>query len=60
MTRRVTIHKSRTTDGELLQVVTIFEPGLSKESIKSMNTYYKHHEVLVFNRYSHKYEYKKA
>lgn len=60
MTRRVTIHKSRTTDGELLQVITIYEPGINKESIKQLSRFDKHHGVLVFNRHLHGYEYKRA
>jgi hypothetical protein len=45
--RRVVEHQYRTSESDLLQVVTVFEEGLSKEDIKKENRYSKHHQVLV-------------
>lgn len=55
MTRRVTVHKSRTKENELLTVVTVYEPGINKERIKQMNRYSKRHHVLVPYRNNYKW-----
>lgn len=53
MVRRVTIHKARTIDGELLPVITIYETGVTKEQIKRLNKYTKQHFLLVQNENSY-------
>lgn len=47
MIRRVVAHKAVTTDMEMLQVVTVFEPGINKEQARKANEYCKKHDVLV-------------
>jgi hypothetical protein len=45
--RRVVEHQYRTNESDFLQVVTVFEEGLSKEDIKKENIYSKNHQVLI-------------
>lgn len=47
MTRRVTMHKSQSVDRDDLVVLTVYEPGINKESVKKINKYSKRHYVLV-------------
>ncbi|MBS4172096.1 hypothetical protein [Bacillus sp. FJAT-49736] len=56
MTRRVVEHKYHGTDNELLLVVTVFEEGINKQSIKKMNPYTKKINTLISsgNRYDWK------
>lgn len=49
MIRRVAEHKAITLDGDVLTIITIFEPGASKETIKRETRYSKRHDVLVNN-----------
>lgn len=58
MPRRVTEHVGKTFDGEFLQIVTVFEPGVKKQEVKKLLPYDKKHQVLVFNgcRYRYKQE----
>lgn len=60
MARRVTTHKKRTNESDYLTIVTVFEEKLGKQEIKRLNPYTKTQEILVFNKHSHAYEYKKA
>lgn len=47
MTRRVTLHKRKSVDGEELMICTIYENGIDKERIKKENVYSKRHFVLA-------------
>jgi hypothetical protein len=47
MSRRVIEHLSRTTEGQLLTVVTIFEDGINKQQAREMVPYSKRHGVLI-------------
>lgn len=47
MSRRVVEHLSRTSEGQLLKVITIFEDGVNKEQARRLVPYSKHHAVLV-------------
>jgi hypothetical protein len=48
-TRRVMEHMATTADCELLQVITVFETGINKETIRKMNPYTKKIDLLVHN-----------
>ncbi|MFT8362931.1 MAG: hypothetical protein ABF608_07080 [Sporolactobacillus sp.] len=50
MSRRVVEHLSRTTEGQLLKVITIFEDGINKQEARRMVPYSKHHGVLLERR----------
>lgn len=58
--RRVTEHKVKTVDNEFLQVVTIWEQGMTKEKIKKELPYSKKHHVLVYDNFKQTYDFKKA
>lgn len=47
MVRRVVEHEALSVDREKLIVVTIYEPGISKEQVKKFNRFSKRHDVLV-------------
>ena len=47
MTRRVVETKAATLDNEKLTIITIFEQGINKETIKKMSGYSKVHDVLI-------------
>lgn len=55
-TRRVVTHSGRSVDNEDLIIVSIFEPGISKQQIKLENRFSKRHEVLVSNGDSYRYK----
>jgi hypothetical protein len=56
VTRRVTEHAKVTLEGDLLQVVTIFEPGINKESVKKLNPFTKRHAVLINRRKNYEFK----
>lgn len=58
MTRKVVEHKYKGTDNELLQVITVFEEGINKQSIKQMNPYTKKINTLIPS--GNKYEWKRS
>ncbi|MBU5213239.1 hypothetical protein [Heyndrickxia oleronia] len=58
MTRRVVEHKYKGTDNEILQVITVFEPGINKEQIKKMNTFTKKINTLIPS--GSKYDWKRS
>lgn len=58
--RRVTEHKAKTVDNELLQVATIWEQGMTKEKIKKELPYSKKHHVLVYDNFKQTYDFKKT
>lgn len=60
MTRKVVEHLAMSKEHEELQVVTCFEEAFSKEDIKKMNCFSKKYGTLIFNQYTHSYEYKNA
>jgi hypothetical protein len=60
MTRRVAFHQAKSSDGELFQVVTIFEPGVNKETVKKENQFTKRHQVLVGDGLKFEYKQKRA
>ena len=45
--RRVIEHKGKSSEGEMLQIVTVFEEGLSKQEVKKLSNYTKVHDVLI-------------
>jgi hypothetical protein len=47
MSRRVIEHLSRTTENELLTVVTVFEDGINKQTARQLVPYSKRHGVLI-------------
>jgi hypothetical protein len=47
MSRRVIEHLSRTTDSELLMVITVFEDGINKQTARQLVPYSKRHGVLI-------------
>jgi hypothetical protein len=47
LTRYVVKHYARSREGELLQVITIYEDQLNKESIKQLNGYTKNWGTLI-------------
>lgn len=55
-TRRVITHTARSVDKEKLTIISIYEPGVSKQQIKLDNRYSKKHEVLVSNGDSYRYK----
>ncbi|MGG3571073.1 hypothetical protein ABES80_01035 [Bacillus gobiensis] len=46
MSRRVVITQAATLDRETLQVITVYEEGLSKQDVRNENPYSKKHGVL--------------
>ncbi len=56
MPRRVIEHTRRDQEGDLLQVVSIFEEGVNKEQAKESVPYSRKHNVLL-NKKDH-YTYK--
>ena len=59
MVRRVTQYRAKTVDNEFLQVITVWEPGVSKEQVKKMLPFSKRHNVLIYDHFKKTYEYKK-
>jgi hypothetical protein len=47
MSRRVVEHLSRTTENELLTVITVFEDGINKQTARQLVPYSKRHGVLI-------------
>ena len=47
MPRRVLEQGYHTNDKDRLVIITIYEDGINKETIKKMNRYSKRHRVLV-------------
>ena len=45
--RRLTCHKKVNFEGDELLVVTLYEPGVTKEQIKKENPYSKEHDILI-------------
>lgn len=60
MVRRVTSHYGRSKDGEQLQIVVCYEPGVTKEQVKKENRYSKKHQVLVGDGHFYRYKQKRA
>lgn len=60
MSRRVTEHSGKTFDGEILQIVTVFEPGVKKQDVKRLLPYDKKHKVLVSDGSHYRYKQEKA
>jgi hypothetical protein len=55
MIRRVSEHQARTNDNEILQVITVYEPGIRKKDVQKMNTYCKTHSYLASRRKKFKF-----
>ncbi|MCO7177034.1 hypothetical protein ACFP7A_01305 [Sporolactobacillus kofuensis] len=47
MSRRVVEHLSRTSENELLTVITVFEDGINKQTARQLVPYSKRHGVLI-------------
>jgi hypothetical protein len=56
MTRRIVEHEARNFDGEVLQVVCVYEPGMKKEDIKKIDPFSKKHQVLYFKGDSYEFK----
>ena len=46
-TRRVTEHSGKTYDGEMLQIVTVWEESMNKEKVRKLTPFSKKHKVLI-------------
>lgn len=55
MTRRVTNHKRLSYDNKLLRVITVYEPGVNKETVKQLNRHTKRHHVLIPHKNNYKW-----
>lgn len=53
--RRVAEHKRRTIDGEILQVINIYEENVRKKQVEKDNPYSKKHGFLVNRRAKFKF-----
>lgn len=48
-------HRAKSSEHEELQVVTVFEEGINKESIKQMNKFTKRYYTLIKGKDSYTY-----
>lgn len=46
-TRRVVEHKRRSKDNERLSIITIYETGINKQTVRNESKYSKSHDVLI-------------
>jgi hypothetical protein len=53
--RRVTIHKGLSYDREELQIITVWEEGISRKQIKNFNKFTKKHALLARRGKGYKY-----
>ena len=47
--RRYTVHTARSIDDEILRVITIYEPFMTKKRIKKLNRFTKKYGQVVTN-----------
>ncbi|MED4399809.1 hypothetical protein [Metabacillus fastidiosus] len=55
MARRVAYHQAMSRDNELLQVVTVYESGVTRQQIEKESRYTKRHALLAKRGKKYKY-----